>query len=509
MSQTRFIALRRDRRQTIESYLSKKAGRNHWMVHDSSEQRLDPVWHPCQPKYDVDSLRTRPSGSTGTSTIVVSSSCRPAGVDAHRRGPVNVGDVPSVVHLRPHQPTRCRTASHANEGVARRCGPGAEPLIVDLDSTICETHGHNQQGAADGCTKRRIALAAIIVTQAARYSSGSRPAGHRKTNSTLHSTPSEPCTIGPTPSPSGQPPNTGRPNGGSRPTKRAPPAVVSWSTPIIVAMALPNFVIIGAAKCATTTVAADLDEHPDVFMSTPKEPDFFSNPHPTDGDRRAYESLFDDAGDQKAVGEASTSYTRAPSVGGVPERMAEAIPDARIIYLIRDPVDRVLSHHAHRVRHGMETRDLEDVLATSTGYVDISCYGLQLTRYLELFDREQILVCRSEDLDRDTGETLGEIRAHIGCDSDSPPGPVKGRLNVRPPGPDRRPLASPPLLRSIAKRIPRAWAMPVRRALGRTVPPHSLELSPRTRELLWDRFDDDLRLLRAIVGPQLDLWGRA
>ena len=51
--------------------------------------------------------------------------------------------------------------------------------------------------------------------------------------------------------------------------------------------------------------------------------------------------------------------------------------------------------------------------------------------------------------------------------------------------------------------------MPIRRALGRSVPPDAMELSPRAREFLWERFDDDLQVLRGIVGPRLDLWGRA
>ena len=105
---------------------------------------------------------------------------------------------------------------------------------------------------------------------------------------------------------------------------------------------LPSFVIIGAMKCATTTLAEQLGAQPGVFISDPKEPNFFSDDAVFRRGMNWYASLFDSAESGAMLGEASTHYTKLPTHPKACERMLAALPDAKLIYVMRHPVDRIL-----------------------------------------------------------------------------------------------------------------------------------------------------------------------
>src|SRR5688572_24468381 len=112
---------------------------------------------------------------------------------------------------------------------------------------------------------------------------------------------------------------------------------------------LPNFFIIGAMKAGTTSLWQYLRRHPEIFMSKLKEPGYFTEELRWDQGIEWYRSLFDDAGSARAVGEASTSYTKWPRFAGIPARMHALVPEARLIYLVRDPGDRIRSHYIHNL----------------------------------------------------------------------------------------------------------------------------------------------------------------
>src|SRR5438552_836610 len=97
-----------------------------------------------------------------------------------------------------------------------------------------------------------------------------------------------------------------------------------------------------------------------------------------------------------ALGEASTVYTKFPRYQGVAERMAKVVPHARLIYVVRHPIDRIRSHYEHRVASGAETAAMEDAVFDNPIYIDYSRYALQVEQYLEDFPREQLLIISSE-----------------------------------------------------------------------------------------------------------------
>ncbi len=124
--------------------------------------------------------------------------------------------------------------------------------------------------------------------------------------------------------------------------------------------ALPNLVLIGGLKCGTTSLHHYLNLHPQVAMSRPKELNFFVAELNWDLGADWYASHFDPGADVR--GETSPHYTNRPRLEGVARRMRELLDDVRILYAVRDPIERLLSHYVHNVGGGYESRPLEQVL---------------------------------------------------------------------------------------------------------------------------------------------------
>lgn len=183
----------------------------------------------------------------------------------------------------------------------------------------------------------------------------------------------------------------------------------------------PNLFLIGSMKSGTTYLSDLLGTHPAIFMSAPKEPCHF-----VDGKMlrhvwpymwkrgywrgiEQYLSLFAAAGEKPVVGEASTIYTYAPLISGVAQRILAFNPQARFIYIMRDPVDRAISHYWHRVRFWGERRPMLAAIRSDAQYTDVSHYARQLKEYLRYFERERIYVLTHEALLGDTVNQLSRV----------------------------------------------------------------------------------------------------
>lgn len=172
---------------------------------------------------------------------------------------------------------------------------------------------------------------------------------------------------------------------------------------------LPNLVIIGAMKCGTTSLHYYLGLHPEISMSKQKELNFFIERKGWQKGLDWYQSQF--SGHTKIRGEASPNYTCFTQFPGVPERMHSIIPEAKLIYLVRDPVERMIAHYIHQYSHGSESRNIEEALTDSNSnvYLERSLYYSQISRFLDYFDHSQILVLSAEDLRKDTSNSLKNI----------------------------------------------------------------------------------------------------
>lgn len=184
---------------------------------------------------------------------------------------------------------------------------------------------------------------------------------------------------------------------------------------------LPNTFVIGAAKCGTTSLWLYLNAHPAIAFSINKEPAFFVQPDYRDR-LEWYEGLFEDA---EIVGEASTFYATHPVHSGVPERIHSLIPSPRLIYLVRDPVERAVSHYVEQVSQGVENRSpqaaLMDPDESRNLYVAASNYATQIKRYLEVFPAANLLILDQSELRDDPAATLSRVYRFLDVDDIPPP----------------------------------------------------------------------------------------
>jgi hypothetical protein len=181
--------------------------------------------------------------------------------------------------------------------------------------------------------------------------------------------------------------------------------------------ALPNLVVIGAQKCGTSGLHYHLGLHPEVWMSRPKELNFFIEERNWPKGLDWYRAHFDERAHVR--GEASPNYTAYPQHMGVPERMRSVLPDARLIYVVRDPLDRIAAHWVHNYAKRREKGDLAKTLShPNTSYLVRSQYAMQLGQFLRHYPREQILVLQQEQLRSDRAGTLRRVFEFIGVDAD-------------------------------------------------------------------------------------------
>lgn len=196
-------------------------------------------------------------------------------------------------------------------------------------------------------------------------------------------------------------------------------------------MVFPNFLVIGAAKSGTTSLYSYLNQHPQIYMSPVKEPRFFAlegkeinyqGPakvinRKTINSIEEYENLFDNVQDETAIGEASTLYLYHPQAAA---KIKQYIPQAKLIAILRNPVERAFSSYQHLVRDGYETLSFEEALNAEKKriaddypplwhYQQRGFYYQQLAQYFTTFPVEQIKVYLYEDLINNSNSMLEDI----------------------------------------------------------------------------------------------------
>jgi Sulfotransferase domain len=183
----------------------------------------------------------------------------------------------------------------------------------------------------------------------------------------------------------------------------------------VTAGALPTLITIGAQKCGTSGLHYYLGLHPEVSTSQPKELNFFIAERNWPRGVEWYREQFDPAAPVRV--ETSPNYTAYPQHEGVPERMAQVVPEARLIYLVRDPIDRIAAHWVHNYSKGRHQGELrKTILKPKASYIDRSLYATQLERFLALYPRERVLVLEQEDLRARRDDTLREVFEFAGAD---------------------------------------------------------------------------------------------
>jgi hypothetical protein len=280
-------------------------------------------------------------------------------------------------------------------------------------------------------------------------------------------------------------------------------------------MSLPNLVIIGAPKCGTTSLHFYLDQHPAVSMSTTKELRYFNRDDWMET-REWYEAQFSEF-TTPIRGEATPRYARYPEWRDVPRRMHALIPEASLIYLVRDPIARCISHWAEVQQWSSRGRtSLNDYLVDydnpANPIVCASRYATQLEQYLEYFPQEQLLVIDQDALKHARRATLREIFRFLNIDESFDSALFDDERNTRS---DKRALTSSTsalwnrVLGPMVRRLPAASQEPIRRrtlrALSQPITERP-EIDPAIRPGLEALLGSEAQRLRALTGKAFASW---
>lgn len=286
---------------------------------------------------------------------------------------------------------------------------------------------------------------------------------------------------------------------------------------------MPNLFVIGASKAGSSALHAYLKYHPEVRMSDEKEPCFFVDRDelkaawPIMARRRcshdwnAYLDLYAGGEGARYRGEGSVYYSQAPHRSGVPGRIAQAMPDARIVYVVREPVSRTIAHYWQRAKEFQDARELREALEQDPLYRDTSDYALQLSAYLEVFDSAQIHVVVAEDLRARRVETLATLFSWMGL----PPHEYKdGELAERHKSPTTSRRERLPFVKQV--RDSALWAQ-ARELLPPYVVDRMRTMSTKqfskaevddhdVRDWLADYFAPRIEAFETLIGCRIDAW---
>ena len=269
---------------------------------------------------------------------------------------------------------------------------------------------------------------------------------------------------------------------------------------------LPNFLIIGAVRSGSSALTSYLRKHPQVFMAERKELEFFD----VNFDRgiQWYSRWFTDAANAAAVGEASPSYMYDEDA---PRRIAEVVPEARLLAILRNPADRAYSHYWRVRARGRETLEFQDAIAAEparlasgdptiqrrASYLDRGRYIHQLLRVCDHLPREHLHVVILEEFSAHPEAVYGELCRFLGIDDSFRP-PDLGRPVGR-----HKAYRSKALLR-LNRRVPLRVERTVRRWNERRSP-----YPPMSRSIRHDLlagFEQETAALEAWLGRDLPAW---
>ena len=274
---------------------------------------------------------------------------------------------------------------------------------------------------------------------------------------------------------------------------------------------LPNLFVIGAMKCGTTSLHYNLGLHPDIGMSREKELNFFNRPGSWDKRIDWYRRQFPT--DTRWRGESSPGYTRAPFGEPVAERMHGLVPDARLVYIVRHPIDRIVSHYVHQVAIGKEQQPIDEAMADfpANEYVQRTRYFFQLSLYLRYYPASQIHVATLEALKKEPGQVMGEIFRFLGVD-DGFTSPEFSRVRHKSSHKGKKNRAGLALKRLSNTRAARLFSTDFRMRAGRLLyAPFSKKLDrpvldTALRAELLAYLEDDMASLEALTGLDLSHW---
>jgi len=311
---------------------------------------------------------------------------------------------------------------------------------------------------------------------------------------------------------------------------------------------LPNFFIVGTGKAGTTSLYSYLRQHPEIYMSPVKEPGYFASEIRADafsepllrhvglqsrelpkvlndggtykpygwiaGEWEDYERLFQAAGEETALGEASAAYLWSSTAAA---NIRARVPDAKIIMILRDPAERAFSQYLHLLSVGLTgatfrqhleccARGGERKLSTTYPFLEIGLYHQQVKRFLDLYPRSRIRIYWYEEAWREPASLLADVFRFLNVDDNFQPDLSRHTHQRRAP----RFVTLHHLLKSSGLWYPTKTLIPagaisrLRKLAFRAGP--SLTMDPADRQYLVDYYRDDIRRLSTLLDRDLTSW---
>jgi Sulfotransferase domain len=269
---------------------------------------------------------------------------------------------------------------------------------------------------------------------------------------------------------------------------------------------LPSFLIIGAMKSATSTIYEQLSRQPGIFLPELKEPNFFSDDRQYARGLDWYEGLFNAAQASDLLGEASTHYTKLPTYPQTIARMRDCLDHPRLIYVMRHPVDRMISQYVHQWSEGEIHCGLDEAVTRYPELTAYSCYARQLAPFIEAYGKAAILPVFFDRLKVSPQQELERICRFIGYSGTAQWETDLSRSNVSAERVRKFPfynlLVDHPIAAGLRRGlVPKAVRTKVRQFFSMTDRP---VLGETTRQNLENVFDKDLAILGGWLGIELD-----
>lgn len=272
---------------------------------------------------------------------------------------------------------------------------------------------------------------------------------------------------------------------------------------------LVDFMLIGAQKCGTTSLAGQLAEHPEVCFCDIKEPGYFQQAEDWRAGLDEYHRLYSPQNGQ-ICGEGSTMYTFLPEYTDTFLRIHAYNPDVKLIYMMRQPVERIVSHYTHNFVRKIETQPPEIATISDPVYINRSRYSVQIRPYLELFGSDNILLLIFEEYIADQISMLKRIASFLNItpsffdQSDtSPKHQSTGSYYLG--SESLREFTKSSLFRKVRPYIPAGIRQPLRRRLSDKID-EKPEFSPVLRQTLWRFVEDDITCMESFLNRRLDMW---